>query len=367
MDLPTFDQLCQLAYSQTQGPARQDAEGRLMILTQNADAFRFIASSLESPSISPATMHFALTSLTKMLTNFWVAIPPPDRVAARTAVLAFLRARGGDAEIHIVNQTCLLLARMTKMGWFDSSPSDPSMLPFGSMSVSAVASPTGPSALSPALHMPFQDIVADYQQFWNTGNPQLICIALSGLLEVVSEMNANRTPRSLAKHRRVAMAFRDASLLAILNLSVQTLTFARSGQIPFDSDTRRLRTLELALRMCSDCLSFDFIGASYEETSDDNTTIQIPNAWKGLFQDGQLVPVLCSIYSENVANPCSCLALQSLVSCVSVRRTLFAETVKRHECVQLSRGVFLNLTHSSLPRHPPLTRHKRFPDLWPGT
>ena len=82
MDLPTFDQLCQLAYSQTQGPARQDAEGRLMILTQNADAFRFIASSLESPSISPATMHFALTSLTKMLTNFWVAIPPPDRVAA---------------------------------------------------------------------------------------------------------------------------------------------------------------------------------------------------------------------------------------------------------------------------------------------
>jgi exportin-7 len=220
---------------------------------------------------------------------------------------------------------------MTKMGWFDSSPSDPSMLAFQSMSVSSVSSPTAP--VSPALHMPFQDIVADYQQFWNTGNPQLICISLSGLLEAVSEMNANRTPRSLAKHRRVSMAFRDASLFAVLNLSVQTLTFIRSGQIPFDSDIRRMRTLELALRLCSDCLSFDFIGASYEETSDDNTTIQIPNAWKGLFQDGQLVPLLCNVYSENVANPCSCLALQSLVSCVSVRRTLFAETVKRHECV----------------------------------
>ena len=167
-------------------------------------------------------------------------------------------------------------------------------------------------------------------------------------------MNANRTLRSLAKHRRVAMAFRDASLFSILNLSVQTLTFIRGAQIPFDSDARRLRTLELALRLCSDCLTFDFIGASYEETSDDNTTIQvdstptlnpsppphpqhaliqIPNAWKALFQDGQLVPVLCNLYSEHVANPCSCLALQSLVSCVSVRRTLFAETVKRHECV----------------------------------
>jgi exportin-7 len=219
---------------------------------------------------------------------------------------------------------------MTKMGWFDSSPSDPTMLPFHSMSVSSVTSPTSPAA--PALHMPFQDMVADFQQFWNTGNPQLICIALSGILELVSEMNTNRTLRSLAKHRRVAMAFRDASLLAVLNLSVQTLTFSRSGQIPFDSDARRLRTIELALRLCGDCLSFDFIGASYEETSDDNTTIQIPNSWKGLFQDGQLVPTLCALYSENVGNSCSCLALQSLVSCVSVRRTLFAETVKRHEC-----------------------------------
>jgi exportin-7 len=330
MDIPTFDQLCQCAYSQAQGPVRQEAEGRLMVLTQNADAFRFIASSLESPSISSATMHFALSSLTKILTHFWIAVPPTDRVAARSAVLAFLRARGGDAEIHVVNQTCLLLARMTKMGWFDSSPSDPTMLPFHSMSVSSVTSPTSPAA--PALHMPFQDMVADFQQFWNTGNPQLICIALSGILELVSEMNTNRTLRSLAKHRRVAMAFRDASLLAVLNLSVQTLTFSRSGQIPFDSDARRLRTIELALRLCGDCLSFDFIGASYEETSDDNTTIQIPNSWKGLFQDGQLVPTLCALYSENVGNSCSCLALQSLVSCVSVRRTLFAETVKRHEC-----------------------------------
>jgi exportin-7 len=329
MDLPTYDQLCQCAYSQAQGSARIEAEGRLVMLTQNSDAFRFIASSLESPSISSATMHFSLSSLTKILTQFWVSVPPTDRVACRNAVLTFLRARGGDAELHVLNQTCLLLARMTKMGWFDSSPSDPSMLAFHSMSVSGVSSPTLPS--SPAIQMPFQDIVSDYQQFWNTGNPQLICISLSGLLEVVAEMNANRTLRSLAKHRRVSMAFRDASLLAILNLSVQTLTFIRSGQIPFDSDTRRLRTLELSLRMCSDCLSFDFIGASYEETSDDNTTIQIPNAWKGLFQDGQLVPLLCNIYRDNVANPCSCLALQSLVSCVSVRRTLFAETVKRHE------------------------------------
>ena len=98
MDIPTFDQLCQCAYSQAQGPVRQEAEGRLMVLTQNADAFRFIASSLESPSISSATMHFALSSLTKILTHFWIAVPPTDRVAARSAVLAFLRARGGDAE-----------------------------------------------------------------------------------------------------------------------------------------------------------------------------------------------------------------------------------------------------------------------------
>ena len=157
MDLPTFDQLCQCAYSQTQGPARQEAEGRLMMLTQNADAFRFIASSLESPSISSATMHFALTSLTKILTQFWVAVPPTDRLAARSAVLAFLRVRGADAEVHIVNQTCLFLARVSKMGWFDSAPSDPSMLPFHSMSVSSLSSPT--AAAAPAPQMPFQDMV----------------------------------------------------------------------------------------------------------------------------------------------------------------------------------------------------------------
>jgi exportin-7 len=295
MDLPAFDQLCQCAYSQTQGPARQEAEGRLLTLSQNTEAFRFIASSLESPSISSATMHFALSALTKILTHHWVAVSPTDRVAARCAVLAFLRARGADAEVHIVNQTCLLLARMTKMGWFDCPPSDPSMLPFHSMSVSVASSPTSPAA--PSSQMPFQEIVGDFQQFWNTGNAYHICIALSGLLELVSEMNANRTLRSLAKHRRVAMSFRDASLFTILNLSLQTLTYIRGNQISFDSETRRYRTLELALRLCGDCLSFDFIGASYEETSDDNTTIQIPNAWKGLFQDGQLVSVLSNIYS----------------------------------------------------------------------
>ena len=62
------------------------------------------------------------------------------------------------------------------------------------------------------------------------------------------------------------------------------------------------------LRLSQNCLMFDFIGTSTDESSDDLCTVQIPTAWRPAFLDASTLKLFFDLYA---ALPYS---LSSLVS-----------------------------------------------------
>lgn len=66
------------------------------------------------------------------------------------------------------------------------------------------------------------------------------------------------------------------------------------------------------LRLTKNCLSYDFIGTSNDETTDDSSTIQIPTNWRPAFLDLSYLNLFFDLYHMLPAR-LSSLALSTLV------------------------------------------------------
>lgn len=77
------------------------------------------------------------------------------------------------------------------------------------------------------------------------------------------------------------------------------------------------------LRLTKNCLSYDFIGTSNDETTDDSSTIQIPTNWRPAFLDLNYLNLFFDLY-HMLPPRLSSLALSTLVQITSVRRSLFS-------------------------------------------
>lgn len=108
----------------------------------------------------------------------------------------------------------------------------------------------------------------------------------------ISEADANR---SLTKHRKIASSFRDTQLFEIFQLSTtllktahtnrKSLNFSDESQVGpslipswpsllISFETFQHELLKQLLRLSHNCLTFDFIGTSTDESSDDLCTVQ---------------------------------------------------------------------------------------------
>ena len=81
------------------------------------------------------------------------------------------------------------------------------------------------------------------------------------------------------------------------------------------------------LRLSQNCLMFDFIGTSTDESSDDLCTVQIPTAWRPAFLDASTLKLFFELYA---ALPHS---LSSLVSGMTRLITPRCPTHSRHRWV----------------------------------
>ncbi|WAR22655.1 XPO7-like protein [Mya arenaria] len=77
-----------------------------------------------------------------------------------------------------------------------------------------------------------------------------------------------------------------------------------------------------SLRLAHNCLTFDFIGTSTDESSDDLCTVQIPTSWRTAFLDFSTLELFFNLYS-GLPSSLSPMALSCLVQIASVRRSLF--------------------------------------------
>lgn len=78
-----------------------------------------------------------------------------------------------------------------------------------------------------------------------------------------------------------------------------------------------------ALQLSVTCLSFDFVGTAVEDGAEDVATLQMPSQWRPLLEDLATLRLFQEYYRTK-APPLSTCALECLVRCASVRRSLFS-------------------------------------------
>lgn len=121
---------------------------------------------------------------------------------------------------------------------------------------------------------------------------------------------------SLTKHRKIASSFRDTQLYDIFLLSCSLLSTARDNAKNLNFlDEAQHSLMTHILRLARNCLSFDFIGTSADDSTDDVSTVQIPTSWRPAFLNLDTLKLFFDLY-HLLPGRLSSLALSCLVQVI---------------------------------------------------
>ncbi|GFY98116.1 ARM repeat superfamily protein [Actinidia rufa] len=250
--LAQLEALCERLYNSQDSAERAHAENTLKCFSTNADYISQCQYILDNAS-TPYALMLASSSLLKQVTE--QRLPLQLRLDIRNYLMNYLATRGPDLEPFVIGSLIQLFCRVIKFGWLDDDS--------------------------------FREVVKESMNFLNQSTFHF-AIGLKILNQLIGEMNQPNPGLSSTHHRRVACSFRDQSLLQIFRISLTSLC-----QLKNDVGSK---LQQLALSLSLKCLSFDFVGTSFDESSDDFGSIQ---------------------------------ALECLVRLVSVRRSLFTNDSTR--------------------------------------
>ncbi|XP_035214477.1 exportin-7-like isoform X2 [Stegodyphus dumicola] len=207
----------------------------------------------------------------------------------------------------------LLFARITKIGWFDSYKKD----------------------------YVFRNLISQLSGFLQ-GSVEYCSIGVQLLSQVTCEINQiteAEANKSLTKQRKAATSFRDTELYDIFRLACDYLRGAlESWKTPTFKDEAEHNLMNSLLRLAYNCISFDFIGTSPDESTDDLCTVQIPTNWRPAFLDFNSLQLFFDLY-HCLTPSLSSVALLCIVQIASVRRTLFNNEERGKYLGQLVNGI----------------------------
>ncbi|KAH9686601.1 Importin N-terminal domain-containing protein [Citrus sinensis] len=283
--LAQLEALCERLYNSQDSVERAHAENTLKCFSVNTDYISQCQFILDN-ALTPYALMLASSSLLKQVTEHSLALQL--RLDIRNYLINYLAKRGPELQSFVTASLIQLLCRLTKFGWFDDDR--------------------------------FRDLVKESTNFLSQATSDHYAIGLKILNQLVSEMNQPNPGLPSTHHRRVACSFRDQSLFQIFQISLTSL-----GQLKSDVASR---LQELALSLCLKCLSFDFVGTSIDESSEEFGTVQIPSAWRPVLEDPSTLQIFFDYYAITEA-PLSKEALECLVRLASVRRSLFTNDAAR--------------------------------------
>eukprot|EP00186_Timspurckia_oligopyrenoides_P005112 CAMPEP_0182444570 /NCGR_PEP_ID=MMETSP1172-20130603/2985_1 /TAXON_ID=708627 /ORGANISM="Timspurckia oligopyrenoides, Strain CCMP3278" /LENGTH=1058 /DNA_ID=CAMNT_0024640159 /DNA_START=44 /DNA_END=3217 /DNA_ORIENTATION=+ len=293
-ELARVESLAVQLYESVDQKIRSEAEAALVPLSQaptNVPQCLWLLQNSQAPTVQL----LAASSLTKIMSTFTSRLSVQERLEVRNLVLNFLAEKGPSLVPFVTTELCVLLCRTTKLSWND----DPQ----------------------------FRSILEGVAGFFDASETHC-AIGLQLLIRLISEMNQStgigKKTFTQAQHRKVATSFRDQMLLSIFEVSLTTL--AKLSPPPAH-DRLRQNALELAVG----CLNFDFIGTSFDETTDDMGAVQVPVSWRNIIEEQATPTLFFDVYcatSPHDVRQSSC-ALECLVQLSSVRRSLFSNDEKR--------------------------------------
>ncbi|XP_060604621.1 exportin-7-like [Ruditapes philippinarum] len=295
-ELLQLESLCKQLYETADTNLRTEAEKALVAFANTPDCLSKCQLLLERGN-SPYAQLLAATTLTKLVSRINITLPLEQRIDIRNYILNYLATR--PKLVHYVLQALVqLFSRITKLGWYDVIKDE----------------------------YVFRNVVTDVGKFIQSGSTQHVMIGVQLLSQLVVEMNRvteAEASRSLTKHRKIASSFRDTQLFEIFQLACSLLRTAAGNIKTLDfSDENQHGLLLHSLRLAHNCLTFDFIGTSTDESSDDLCTVQIPTSWRTAFLDISTLQLFFNLYS-GLPSSLSPMALSCLVQIASVRRSLF--------------------------------------------
>lgn len=303
--LSEFEALCIALYQGNDQMRRQAAQQQIFSLSSSVDFIPQCQYILDH-STQPYAQIVASSSLESLITQFWNNFTPEQKVDIKNYFLNYIATKANNIEDFVANQLAKVVARMTKLGWFES--------------------------------VDHRDIVTEASKFFKVG-PKHYYLGLRILLALVDEMNSQTCGKTMTVHRKTAVSFRDQSLLPIFQISLSTLQSIFNQTLSVnEGDAQNI--MFLALSLANKCLSFDFIGTNIDESAEDIGTVQIPSSWRAIIQDTSTLDLFFKIYyGTNCPN--SNQSLECLIQLSSVRRSIFATDNDRNAFLNaLMEGIF---------------------------
>ncbi|EYU26917.1 hypothetical protein ABFS83_02G107800 [Erythranthe nasuta] len=283
--LVQLEVLCERLYNSQDSAERTHAENTLKCFSTNVDYISQCQYILDN-ALTPYALMLASSSLLKQVTEHSLSLQL--RLDIRNYLINYLASRGPELQPFVIGSLVQLLCRLTKFGWFDDDR--------------------------------FREVAKESINFLNQATSGHYAIGLKILNQLVSEMSQPNPGLPSSHHRRVACSFRDQCLLQIFQISLTSLNQLKNDAIN--------KLQELALSLSLKCLSFDFVGTSIDESSEEFGTVQIPSAWKSVLEDFSSVQIFFDYYALTKP-PISKESLECLVRLASVRRSLFTNDATR--------------------------------------
>ncbi|GMN55678.1 hypothetical protein TIFTF001_024798 [Ficus carica] len=281
--LAQLEALCERLYNSQDSVERAHAENTLKCFSVNTDYISQCQYILDN-ALTPYALMLASSSLLKQVTEHSLALQL--RLDIRSYLINYLFTRGPKLQPFVTASLIQLLCRVTKFGWFDDDR--------------------------------FRDVVKESTNFLSQATSEHYAIGLKILNQLVSEMNQPNPGLPSTHHRRVACNFRDQSLFQIFQISLTSLRQLNTDVVD--------RLQELALSLSLKCLSFDFVGTSIDESSEEFGTVQIPSSWRPVLEDPSTLQIFFDYYAITKA-PLSkeLVGIAPVQCCISWRTRLWPQ------------------------------------------
>ncbi|KAM4091513.1 hypothetical protein ACJW30_09G141900 [Castanea mollissima] len=276
--------LCERLYNSQDSVERAHAERTLKCFSVNTDYISQCQYILDN-SLTPYALMLASSSLLKQVTE--QSLPLQLRLDIRNYLINYLATRGPDLEPFVVGSLVQLLCRVTKFGWLDDDR--------------------------------FKEVINEAMNFLSQA-PYHCAIGLKILNQLVSEMNQPNSGLPSMLQRKIAISFKDQSLFQVFQISLTSL-----HQLKNDVGSK---LQELVLSLSLNVLSFDFMGTSFDESSDEIGMVQIPISWRPVIQDPSTLQIFFDYYAITQSH-FSKEALECLLRLASIRRSFFINDATR--------------------------------------
>eukprot|EP00794_Sanderia_malayensis_P005744 gene5744-6446_t len=304
-ELSQLELYCKQLYEAPDPAIRGSAEKALIIFANSPDCLRKCQYLLERAATSYSQL-LAASTLSKLVAKASSVLLVEERIYLRHYILNYLITRPKLAPF-VVQGLAQLLAKLTKFGWFNTQND---------------------------RHV-FRTITDDVGRFFQ-GSMEHCIIGVKILAELVSLFNQTETNISISKYRKTSASFRDDSLYEIFTLSLNMLKQISNKRIDFQ-DQEQTNVVKELLQLVKNCLAYDFIGTSFDESTDDMGTVHVPTTWKQLFLDFSNIQLFLDLY-QAIPQSISSMAMGCYVQLASVRRSLFDSTERAKYLQELVNG-----------------------------